>query len=260
MLRTVWLLALGLLALLAVSAGPALAARVTLKGDVTYRERMALPPGATLSVRLVDLAAPKLAKVEAAAAIANPGQVPLTFTLNFDDRVIERGHFYALLAEISANGAVWFRNAEPFALDPLSPPRPLLVVTGFTGSTSAPAAPPGPPALPSILEITWQAETIAGLPSGKGINSTLSIAADLRAGGRGGCNSWFAQSHLEGSSLVFSAVAATRMACANAEATAQETRFFETLAATRAWRMHGDKLVLLDAAGAEAAVFGRGRF
>jgi len=36
---------LAMVALLLALASPALAAKVTLKGDVTYRERIALPPG-----------------------------------------------------------------------------------------------------------------------------------------------------------------------------------------------------------------------
>lgn len=236
----------------------AMAETRTLTGEVTYRERIALPPDATLRIQLVELGAPGgPALIEAEAAIAAGGQVPLTFTLNFDDRGIRDGHAYALVAEIAAGDAVWFRNAEPYAVDPLLNATPIVIVTNFTGTlTEQPAntvEPETPPA-PEILDITWQAESIGGSPVVENAQTTLSIAGDMRAGGRGGCNSYFAQAELAGESLRFSAVAATRRACTAAEVTVQEERFFAALAATRFWRLRDGKLVLLDSGGRDVAI------
>ena len=202
-----------MVAMLLALASPALAAKVTLKGDVTYRERIALPAGGTLSVSLIDLATPDKPRVSAKAPIASPGQVPLTFTLNFDDTVIVAGHSYALVAEIAGPDAVWFRNAEPYALDPLAPAQPVLIVVNIVPAEEpAPTPEPVAPAAPSpVLDITWQAETIGGTPVARGVTSSLSIASDMRAGGRGGCNSWFAQAEVNAERLIFSAVAATRI-------------------------------------------------
>lgn len=251
-----------MLALLLALASPALAAKVTLKGDVTYRERIALPPGGTLSVALIDLATPDKPRVSAKAPIASPGQVPLTFTLNFDDTVIVAGHSYALVAEIAGPDGAWFRNAEPYALDPLAPAQPVLIIVNIVPQEDAEVAPEpvvAPPPSP-ILDITWQAETIGGVPAARGIVSSLSIASDMRAGGRGGCNSWFAQAEVNAERLIFSAVAATRMACISDEATKQEDSFFAALAATRFWRLDKDHLILLDAGGVELANLGKSRF
>ncbi len=253
-------LALALLALL-VSAMPALADKLTLSGEVTYRERIALPPGASLTVGLVDLAAPKTPRIAAKAALASPGEVPLNFNLNFDDTVLVDGASYGIVAEISgADGAVWFRNAEPYAVDPRAPAGPILIIVTFTGETHANA--PATPVTPAILDITWVADTIGGNPTSPNVQSSLSIAADMRAGGRGGCNSWFAQAALapNDGTLVFSAVAATRMACLSEAATAQETAWFAALAATRLYRLDGDKLVLLDEARTELATLSPSRF
>jgi putative lipoprotein len=251
-------LVLALVALL-VTAMPALAEKLTLSGDVTYRERIALPPGASLSVGLVDLAAPTIPRIAAKAALASPGEVPLNFNLNFDDTVLAAGASYGIVAEISGeDGAVWFRNAEPFAVDPRAPAAPILIIVSFTGQTAAAA--PVAPVTPAILDITWVASTIGGNPVAPSIQSSLSIAADMRAGGRGGCNSWFAQAELGESTLAFSAVAATRMACLSEAATAQETAWFAALAATRSYRLDGDKLVLLDQARTELATLSPSRF
>lgn len=243
-------------AALAVSvalASPAQAETLTLRGEVTYLERIALPANAILRVQLVD-AARAPARITAEAPIAAGGQVPLTFTLNFDDGMIEPGHAYALVAEISSGGAVWFRNTESHAVNPLLPETPIVIITTFTGTLSERPAVPDVPATPPILDITWQAESIGDTTVVANARPTLSIAGDMRAGGRGGCNSYFAQAKLTGESLRFSAVAATRMACEAADVAAQESGFFAALAATRFWRLRDGKLVLLDAGGRDVAI------
>lgn len=257
---------LAIVSLLLAFASPALAAKVTLKGDVTYRERIALPPGGTLTVSLIDLAMANRSRVSAEAAIASPGEVPLTFTLNFEESIVLPGHQYALVAEISgSDGALWFRNTEPYDIDPLTPATPILIVVNMAphdeaGADKQAAVEPPPVAAPPILDVTWEANSIGGAPVARGIVSSLSIASDMRAGGRGGCNSWFAQAKLDHERLAFSAVAATRMACLSDVATQQETSFFAALAGTRFWRISGDRLVLVDAGGAELASLTKARY
>lgn len=253
-------LAVAMAVLFIATAFPALADRLTLRGDVTYRERIALPEGGTLSVALIDLAAPERPGLAATAAIASQGQVPLTFTLNFDSNSIDPAHKYALVAQISAgDGAVWFKNNEPYPVDPLAPVDPILILLNFQGTVDTPETPVQPVA-PPILDITWRAQTIGGKPVVRGAVSSLSIGSDMRAGGRGGCNNWFAQAQVNGQALAFSAVGATRMACIDDATTAQEQAFFDVLAQTRFWRLDDGHLMLLDAAGGELAVLEKSRF
>ncbi len=250
-------------ALLLLAVAPALAERVTLTGDVTYRERIALPESGTLTVALIDLAQPDRPGLAATAAIARPGKVPLTFTLNLDTNALVASHQYALVAQIAgADGTVWFRNVEPYAIDPLAPATPILIIVNFQGSPVTPAAdlPVAPAAPPPILNITWNARSIAGNPVARGSVSSLSISQDMRAGGRGGCNSWFAQAQVGEQTLAFSAVAATRMACLDDTMSAQEAAFFDALAQTRFWRLDQNRLTLMDVAGAELAVLEKSRF
>jgi putative lipoprotein len=256
-------LAAAMAALFLVSAVPALAERIALKGDVTYRERIALPEAGTLSVALIDLAEPEKPGLAATAAIAHPGKVPLTFTLNLDTAALDPRHDYALVAQIAgADGAVWFKNAEPYPVDPLAPAEPILIVVNFQGSIGTPEAADIPAEIaapPPILGVTWRAESIAGTPVARRSVSSLLIGDDMRAGGRGGCNSWFAQAAVSGQSLAFSAVAATRMACLDDTLSAQEAAFFDALGQTRFYRLDGDTLTLLNAAGTELAVLEKWR-
>ena len=235
---------LAVLALLA-TLGAASAAQTTLSGEVTYRERIALPENGTLRILLVDLATPNQPRVQAEGAIASPGQVPLSFNLTFDDSVLADGRNYGLKAEIVSGGQVWFRNAEPLPIDPVTP-QAIEIVTIFAGRVDDPASRPAVDARP-ILDVTWTAEEIRGLAVTPD-ESTLSIASDMRAGGRGGCNSYFTQAQISNNRLAFSAIAATRMAC-NETVMAREAVFFDALNATRFWRLGGDKLDLHDAGG-----------
>ncbi len=237
-------LGLAVLALL-VTLGGASAAQTTLSGEVTYRERIALPENGTLRILLVDLATPDQPRVQAEGAIASPGQVPLSFKLNFDNDVVAQGHSYGLKAEIIAGGQVWFRNAEPLPID-LVTPQAIVVVTTFAGRVNDAASRPVVDTAP-LLDRNWTAEEIGGLAVTPD-DSTISIASDMRAGGRGGCNSYFSQAQVSNDRLAFSAVAATRKAC-NETVMAQEAVFFDAINATRFWRMAGDKLELLDAGG-----------
>jgi putative lipoprotein len=251
---------LSALVFLLASFGSALAASATLTGEVTYQERIALPEGSSLRVKLIDLtAAGTPTRVEAEAPIAVPGQVPLTFTLEFEDAVIVPDHRHALVAEISVGLELWFRNAEPYALDPLAPEAPIMVVANFVGRLLGPETVPEDPEEaatdPGLLELTWRAEAIGGSPVLRSSESTLSIASDMRAGGRGGCNSYFAQAELGAESIRFSAIAATRMACPDEATTAQEAAFFAALEAARFWQLDGDRLLLLDSRGEELVSF-----
>src|SRR5690606_27765045 len=111
-----------LAALIGVALSPAYAERVTLSGEVTYRERIALPENASLRIRLLHRTpAGAPARVEAQAARGSRGQVPLSFTLNFDDRAIDPAHRHAIIAQISSGTGLWFRNTVPHAVEPLAP-------------------------------------------------------------------------------------------------------------------------------------------
>lgn len=76
---------------------------VTLDGTVTYRQRIALPPDATLKITLADMkqvaeAAPIIAETEIDTA---GRQVPISFALDYDPKRIAAGNNYAISARIT---------------------------------------------------------------------------------------------------------------------------------------------------------------
>jgi putative lipoprotein len=242
------------------AASPVLAAKVSLPGQVTYRERIALPDSARLRIQLIDQtlsAAPPRLDVEAPTGV---GQVPLSFTLTFEDSLVLPGHDYALVATIAADDGVLFRNVEPYPVDLLAPAQPVLIVTSFVGrmAEAAPADAPEATAQAAILGPTWTATTIAGEAVVARSTTSLQIGAVLRAGGLGGCNSWFAQAELDGAAIRFGGITSTMRLCFGEDArNKQERTFYDALAATATWQVIGDQLTLYAADGRPLVVFTR---
>ena len=107
-----------MVAMLLALASPALAAKVTLKGDVTYRERIALPPDARVSVALEDVSradtpATTISKTE----FTPETQVPIPFSLTYKTSDINNNHRYALRAQIrSADNQLLWATVEHYGV------------------------------------------------------------------------------------------------------------------------------------------------
>ncbi|MEO8756673.1 MAG: META domain-containing protein [Devosia sp.] len=242
-----------------IFTAPAFAAKIDLPGQVTYRERLALPASATLEIQLIDQTLPSLPPRIDVRAPIGPGQVPLSFTLNFDDSLILPGHSYALIAAISVESGLLFRNFEPYAVDPLAPVTQVLIVTNLVGrieDKTTMSSEPAAPDTPAILDSVWAATSIkdaAILPRTK---PSLTIGADMRAGGSGGCNSWFAPAEITGESLRLGSITSTMKACTQS-VNLQEEAFKDALAAVATWKVDGDALTLFGTDGKALLSFER---
>jgi putative lipoprotein len=79
-------------------------------GSVTYRERMALPPTAVITIRLADVSradAPAEWLAEQ-AIVAVDTRVPVTFALAYDPARIDAAHSYAVQVRIEDDGRLLF--------------------------------------------------------------------------------------------------------------------------------------------------------
>ncbi|HET8625252.1 MAG TPA: YbaY family lipoprotein, partial [Gemmatimonadales bacterium] len=83
---------------------------------MTHRERSALPPDATIQVRLSDVS-----RLDAAATLvaettfASAGrQVPIPFALSYDPRRIQPNHTYAVRATIRSGGRMIFTTDQAY--------------------------------------------------------------------------------------------------------------------------------------------------
>jgi putative lipoprotein len=103
---------IGLLATpLLLPAANAVARETMLMGTVNYRERITLPPKATVVVQLVDISlADAPAQVIAEDRISGATGSPIRYRLRFDITKIEPRRTYALQARISDGDRLMFVN------------------------------------------------------------------------------------------------------------------------------------------------------
>lgn len=88
-----------------------------LTGQVSYLQRMALPPDAVLEVTLLDVSlADAPAKVLATQRLAPAGQIPIAFTLSYDPSQIVPQHSYALQARVQQGDRLLFITTQRYAV------------------------------------------------------------------------------------------------------------------------------------------------
>lgn len=99
-----------------------------ISGEVWYRERIALPPGAEVSVTLEDQSradAPATVITDYTHIVGEQGP-PYSFRLVFDPSAIDDRMRYGLRARIEHEGKLMFTSTEhidPFAVEPGEPVR-----------------------------------------------------------------------------------------------------------------------------------------
>lgn len=229
---------------LAALPGAALAAPATLRGTVSWRERIALPPGAILEVGLVDVSlADAPARVIARTRILAGRGGSVRYRLRYETARIRPRRSYALQARISHRGRLLFITATRHSIfDGGSENTDITVERVRDESGPSPAATPAG---------RWLAEDIRGGGVIDRLQLVIEIAADGAVSGSGGCNRIAGRADIAGPSISFGRLVSTRMACAPA-AMNQEQKFLAALNEVRRWRIDPArrKLILSDARGA----------
>jgi putative lipoprotein len=223
------------------------AAQGVLAGTVTYRERMALPPDATIDVRLEDVSrADAPATVLAEQRIAAEGrQVPIPFELRYPPERIEPNRAYGVRAEIRApGGELMFTTATHHGVlqggAALSGTVEILVRRA--SGDGAAAASDG-----TITGEPWRLVAIrrpgaAEEPVGPDPEYTVRFGADGRYSGRAHCNSFTGGYERSApGQLRIRAGAATLAACLT-PSIADE--FLRALASVTSYEGSGDELRL----------------
>jgi putative lipoprotein len=93
---------------------------LTLSGQITYRERIALPPGTVASVALVERSGDGgQERTIVDERIASVSQVPIRFTLRFPASAIDTARLYGLRARLEdVAGRALFETPEPIGVQP----------------------------------------------------------------------------------------------------------------------------------------------
>ncbi len=218
-----------------------IAAEKTVNGRVIYRERIALPPEAKLTVQLLDISkadAPSSTIAETRTESAQGSPIP--FAINFDTSEIKPGHTYALQARITAGDSLWFVNDQNYTVDTANPGEPVEIRVVMVRKSSP------TPVVAGIENKDWLVEDIQGNGVIDNAQTTLTIASDGAVSGSGGCNRYFSKATVTQENLSFADIGSTYMQCPPALMT-QERKFLDVLNKTRSYKIEpGGKLVLVD--------------
>lgn len=234
------LLALGLVTHAAVAEVP------QITGTAGYRERIALPEGAVLSVQLQDVSLMDAAAITLSSQMFQMTSVPRDFALTFDPALIDDRHTYSVRAEIILDGTVLFRTTQTYP-----------VLTREAGShvdlmlEKAALSADADPA--SLVLGKWEVDELYGMLLRHKPRPQFVFEATGRVSFEGGCNIYNGSYEVSEESLKFIGPAlGTLMACSED----QETIDSETLAAlgdTVDYVREGEVLSLVNDEGATVA-------
>lgn len=142
----------------------------------------------------------------------------------------------------------------------------LLLLTLAACGASAPTPTPVPTTPPATATPaagatdpvgTWVLNSLAGQPVLGPAELTLVLDANGQASGNGGCNGFSSTATLTGSTIAFTPIMSTKMACADNSLNSQETAYLTALQSAQTFQSDGASLTLFDAQGAAVAVFAR---
>lgn len=248
--RARMLLFTGLGVILLVVSGCNTFTGTPLAGNVSYRERMLLPSGAELNVRLEKVSRLDVSQMDVAAEILAEIQFPIdgtppySFVLHYDESVIDPRHRYVVRARISAERQLLFTNMSAVPAFETTPVD--IVVNRVSGQSNTVKS-------DADLENTlWKLVSIndtgtsngvgVGIGvSGEGRDITLSLD-DKGAHGFAGCNQFTGAYQISNANLGIGPLALTRRACA--EGMTREAAFMAALEKVVSYSIYGDFLSL----------------
>lgn len=254
--RLLPVLALGLAAGCAGTSSPRRDADVKLdgapaviEGTASYRERIAMPPGAEFEAVLQDISRADAPAMEIArASLPNAPNPPIKFSLTYDATKIDPSHSYSVRAVIRSDGRLLFSSDTAYPV--------LTRGAGHTVDILLIQSAAQPTADVPLMNTSWKILSVAGEPM-KGVAGKREPQLILRrAEGSDswsaniGCNQMSGGLKVDGARTSFKAGMATLMACPP-PLDVLEKQLGKSLMASTHWRIQGNRLELRDEAGTQ---------
>lgn len=230
------------------------AATRTIDIEVSYRERIILPPESILTVTLEDVS-----KMDTHSTVIAHSSLPLTTTppyslsIEYDPLLINDRSSYNLRGRIHLGDRLLFISTEhldPFLTKQPSPIHLLLYKTGNRDIKSNVS-------VASLVNTTWKLLALNGAnaePGADGRPLSLLFAPEKnRISGYSGCNNFTAGFAYQKDKLHIGQLASTMKMCA--QAMAQEQKFLQLLAKVVSYEIEGERLTLYDGAKTAALHF-----
>jgi putative lipoprotein len=115
----------------------------TVRGEATYRERIAVPPGAQLEVLLLDVSrADAPSETLGGVTLSDIGQPPYPFEISYRPEQIIESHTYVVQARLTHEGRLLFITDQAYPVITRDYPSEVLIVLKRVGAPP-PANTPG---------------------------------------------------------------------------------------------------------------------
>ncbi|MGC4103189.1 META domain-containing protein [Ferruginibacter sp.] len=107
-----------------------------------------------------------------------------------------------------------------------------------------------------LYNLQWNLTKVQGITVLPTSNAALNFTADNKVSGSTGCNRLNGSFTSSGSTIKFSPLAVTRMACLDGDANNTETKFLAAIQKATSWSVENGQLILSDASGVLAKLQG----
>lgn len=240
-------------------------AKDAVRGTASYREKITLPEGAVLEVRLEDFSKEDAPPIVLTTTSRKMSSDSMAYGLPYLPSRIEAGHRYRVTSRIIVVGEPWFAVDHPAPVfddgRPAGGERDIDLA--LVRLPLPPIDKPDAPAGFALVGTYWKMVMLNGIEIPKAADAremyVMLNAADANGQaqlvGYTGCNNLIGTYRVQGAALTIApGVALTRMACAPGR-TAIENGLMQALHDTVRWRAFRGALDLLDAQGTPLARF-----
>jgi len=240
--------------MLTVLVNVACAHTATVKGTLTYRERIALPPeGVVITVKVEDVSradAPAVTIGE--QIIENPThQVPIPFEIEYNPADIDERYTYAMRVRIEVDRKLWFINTTRYGVITRGNP---------TSNIEVVLEKVGPRETITIEDTVWVLESYGESGNLKAVLEDTDItiefkSAEGRFSGSAGCNSYGGGYELDRDKLTIPGpIMSTMMACPE-PVMDQEREYLSAIGEAEGYEIKGGQLSITS--GQKVLVFKR---
>ena len=151
------------------STDPESAGMKTIGGNIWYRERMMLPPGAEIDVILEDVSRMDVAAtVIAQTSFKAEGAPPYVYSLQYDPAEILPGMRYGMRVRIEANGQLMFISTEHIPAFGQASGEPVNIMVSRVRSQQGGKGPHPPRPDASLINTYWKLVELQGQPVSTG--------------------------------------------------------------------------------------------
>ncbi len=222
---------------------------VTIKGSITYHQRVALPPESIIQLEIKESSKKKI--IEKSKIPLQGKQVPIPFSIMISRGLLKSGKKYQL------ESTIYVQRKPAWKTDPI-----LINSQSFTQDVGTLVANPVIQKMTAnaisskeILGVTWRLEDLSHQGIIDDTSVTLKFDHKGSLSGRSGCNSYSGEYKLEKNSLsILPNLRSTLMACAPAIMT-QEQKFTQLLLESTQVKISPDNKLVITTKNGQTLTF-----